>query len=554
MSIPHHLTAGVADPRTRRFVRPTRVVSTRGSVENAAALLEDKPLQVTLVEPELTTLKNAGIPTEKAEVILDFGCELHGSLRLVCFGVEGQKPATLRLTFGESVAEAMSDIGEKNATNDHTLRDFTVGVPEFSDQEFGETGFRFVRIRLEDADTTVTLKATLAVFIYRDLPYLGTFRCSDDKLNAIFDTAAYTCHLNMQRQLWDGIKRDRLVWVGDMHPEMLTIRTVFGACGVMEEAIRFARETTPLPAWMNTFPTYSLWWLCMVWDWYEYSGDAAFLAENKDYAMELAAQVAALIHEDGSHDLPGNFIDWPTCGKPESADGVVALLTLAMQAAGKLAAAVADGATATLCGNAVTALRRHPVAHHGAKQIAALLALAGLTNTAAASDTIREGGAKGLSTFMSYYILKVAATASVTDALDLLRDYYGGMLDMGATTFWEDFDLAWLENATPIDAPVPAGKSDIHGDNGAFCYKGFRHSLCHGWASAPTAFLAETVLGIRIEEVGCRTLRVAPDLGDLDWAEGTYPTPFGVVSVRCRRTADGVEVDVDAPAGVTVVR
>ena len=32
------------------------------------------------------------------------------------------------------------------------------------------------------------------------------------------------------------------------------------------------------------------------------------------------------------------------------------------------------------------------------------------------------------------------------------------MLDLGATTFWEDFNLDWIPNAAPIDEPVPAGK------------------------------------------------------------------------------------------------
>ena len=35
--------------------------------------------------------------------------------------------------------------------------------------------------------------------------------------------------LNMQDCLWDGIKRDRLVWIGDMHPETMSILAVFGA-------------------------------------------------------------------------------------------------------------------------------------------------------------------------------------------------------------------------------------------------------------------------------------------------------------------------------------
>ena len=43
------------------------------------------------------------------------------------------------------------------------------------------------------------------------------------------------------------------------------------------------------------------------------------------------------------------------------------------------------------------------------------------------------------------------------------------------------------ETHARIDELVPPGKKDLHGDFGAYCYVGFRHSLCHGWASGPTA-------------------------------------------------------------------
>ena len=36
------------------------------------------------------------------------------------------------------------------------------------------------------------------------------------------------------------------------------------------------------------------------------------------------------------------------------------------------------------------------------------------------------------------------------------------MLDVGATTFWEDFNMEWLPDAGRIDELVPAGKKDIH--------------------------------------------------------------------------------------------
>ena len=119
------------------------------------------------------------------------------------------------------------------------------------------------------------------------------------------------------------------------------------------------------------------------------------------------------------------------------------------------------------------------------------------------------------------------------------------------TTFWEDFDLLWLNNCNNLNELPMQNQKDIHGDYGAYCYQGFRHSLCHGWASGPTAWLSRHILGIEILEPGCKTIRVVPHLGDLDWAEGTFPTPYGPVRVRHERQADGsIHTDISVPDGI----
>ena len=69
------------------------------------------------------------------------------------------------------------------------------------------------------------------------------------------------------------------------------------------------------------------------------------------------------------------------------------------------------------------------------------------------------------------------------------------MLSIGATTFFEDFDLKWLDSAGRIDSLSQPGQEDIHGDRGKHCYVGYRHSLCHGWASGVIAFIKEEVSG-----------------------------------------------------------
>ncbi|MBN2310222.1 MAG: alpha-L-rhamnosidase, partial [Candidatus Hydrogenedentes bacterium] len=110
----------------------------------------------------------------------------------------------------------------------------------------------------------------------------------------------------------------------------------------------------------------------------------------------------------------------------------------------------------------------------------------------------------------------------------------------------------WAAGAAGIDGLVPEGTPDIHADFGDYCYKGFRHSLCHGWAAGPTAWLSKHVLGVEPAEPGSTRLRIAPHLAGLEYAEGAFPTPQGVVRIRHTKASGGVETHVDAPEGVEI--
>jgi hypothetical protein len=390
------------------------------------------------------------------------------------------------------------------------------------------------------------------------LPRAGSFRCSDERLNRIWETGAYTVSLNLQEYVWDGIKRDRLVWVGDMHPETRTIGAVFGSVPVVTASLDLVRSETPLPKWMNGISSYSIWWIIIQRDWYRQTGDLAYLRQQRDYLAGLLEELSRRIGVDGAETLPeARFLDWPSSGnKPAIHAGLQALMVLAFAAGQDLAVALGDAALERKCGEAVALLRKHVPSHGGSKQAAALLALAGLGDPAKLNrEVMAVDGAKRLSTFYGYYVLQARARAGdYQGGLDTIREFWGAMLDLGATTFWEDFNLEWLPNAARIDELVPPGRKDIHGDYGAHCYKGFRHSLCHGWASGPTAWLSEHVLGVQFLEPGGKRVRITPHLGDLQWAEGGFPTPHGVIQVRHEKDAQGkVRSTVHAPAQVTVV-
>jgi len=402
------------------------------------------------------------------------------------------------------------------------------------------------------------LKSVQAVFRYRDIPYLGSFECDDKRLNDIFSTAVYTVHLNMQEFLWDGIKRDRLVWLGDMHPEVMTIMSVFGDNEVIQKSLDKGRDTTPLPGWMNGISAYSMWWVLIHRDFYLYRGNLAYLTEQKDYLSGLLKLFISNIDGNKESIRGGTrFLDWPTSNNPGVIHaGYQALLTMTLEAGAQIAGWLSDGELKAACLDAVKNLKGYVPEHLWIKQSASLLALAGLIDPAEGAKVVLKDGPDGFSTFYGYYMLESLAKAGQYDsALDIISQYWGAMLDLGATTFWEDLTYSDVVNAGRIDEFVPQGKFDIHADGGAYCYIGLRHSLCHGWASGPAPWLMQYVLGVTPLEPGCKTVRIKPHLGRLSYAKGSFPTPYGVIEIEHRKGSDGKIVSrIKAPKGVKIVR
>jgi hypothetical protein len=549
------------DKRNKLYVTPQKIIWTsnieNGIVENSEVLLEKSSNQISLVPTNPCILKNHGV---QASVLLDYGCEIHGGILLLAWKASKKEGVKVRIRFGESAMEAMSEVGgTDNATNDHANRDLIVNIGTMSMNPIGETGFRFVRIDLLEVDTELELKAVNAILVYKDIPYIGSFSCNDPLLNRIWDTGAYTVHLNMQNYIWDGIKRDRLIWAGDLHPEIKTIQAVFGYDDSVPRSLDFVRDETPLPGWMNGFPAYSMWWIIIQHDWFMNSGNLEYLEMQKDYLIGLYKQLSLTIDENGKDNTPEvRFVDWPSSQDETIVDaGLQALHTLATEKLRTIFSIFNESELVRQCDEDLEKIKAYKADYKASKQAAALLVLAGLENP----DTVNEkllqvGGSKGMSTFMGYYVLTARAMAGdIKGSLDCIREYWGGMLSLGATTFWEDFDIEWLKDAAPIDQLITEeGEINVHATYGRYCYLGYRHSLCHGWASGATPWLTENILGVKILEPGCKKLQITPNLGDLEWAKGTYPTPFGVVSISLKKLEDGtIETIVEAPEEITVI-
>ena len=525
----------------------------------AELLLCDTPRQARLGNDNVCKINNGG------SILLDFGEELHGGLSVTIQNVSN-KGTCLRIVFGESVMEALSNIGEKNSTNDHSPRDILSEANDYTTINVGHTGFRFAKLEAVGGD--VSISGCCAAFEHRNIECRGNFDSSDALLNKIWHTGKRTVFLNMQDYLWDGIKRDRLVWIGDMHAEISAISCTFGECDIVNKSLDFVMESTSHGEWMNGIPSYSLWWIIIQYEWYLYTGNINYIKKNEKYILNHIKNIVSTIKSDGtdsficdlgylddSNPYIAYFIDWETYGTQESKSGFYSVVIMALRASSSLCRILGDDVLRKNCGSKISLVQsmNFPVASN--RQMASLMALADLDNAENVNARLlSKEPVADITTFLGYYTLLAKGKAGdVGGAIDIIKKYWGRMIELGATTFWESFDYLSSEDAYPIDMIVPPDKKDIHGDFGAFCYKNFRASLCHGWASGPTPFLSRYVLGVNIMEPGCRKLLIKPHLGGLDWVRGTYPTPFGDVRIEAERNADKCAVKVDAPSEVEIV-
>ena len=457
--------------KTQEECLPVRIVDSN-AVEDVERLLEARPeglpYGVCFAPNGWVEFQGKG-----SFVVLDFGKELCGGIRMITRScVDTTK---WRLTFGESITEAVSSIGEKNATNDHSPRDFEVLISNMSDLEYGQTGFRFVRIELLSEKPAV-VQNILAVSHLPAFEREAEITTNDDQLNEIIKTAAYTLKLCCQKgYIWDGIKRDRLVWCGDLHPEVITSLYLFGDNENIKNSFLFLKKTMEIQEsnggeweWINGIPSYSAWWIINLCDYCTFTGNQEFFQENREYALEILKQFDVRISEAGEVSLTCEydmeyFLDWQSCGQPDALIGVEALLLWMAQKFVKLEEN--ENARSIIrklsgCVEKKTTM----------KQVRAFQVLAGRNHPEEDLQFLAEGGAKGISTFMAYYILTAMAKTGGTQMLEILKQYYGGMLEKGATTFWEDFDVAWMENSSRVDEFPKEGQKDIHGDFGKFCY------------------------------------------------------------------------------------
>ncbi|MDP9050093.1 MAG: alpha-L-rhamnosidase [Acidobacteriota bacterium] len=530
-------------------VAVTHVFTGAASFSHLSALTgADPALPFTVTNQAAPSATDADAPS----LLLDFGREISGRLL-----VESASPSdsTLSIAYGESEVEALATGLTPGQQGGNYLGTNILEVPANGVARGPKSGFRYVQIRFLHGAPVTAFKSIRAEGIYYPVAHAGTFESSDPLLNRIWETGAYTVHLCMQDGVLDAVKRDRGRWAGDLDVEGRVISTAFGDHALMEETLHALVPETG--SHVNGIPSYSALWITSLADLYMHSGNRAFLAAQRDDLLRILAAMDASLNSQGLFENAKHqwlFVDWSPglyAYTPEARNGTQLQYIRGYRAAASMLRSLGDIANAerytAQADRLLAALHSlrdaNGVTYGAGWQLNALAALTDDPQSlpviwADVLSRVKQDTSTDpvISPYFNSYVLDaMAASGHRREALDWIRTYWGGMLNEGATSFWESYDLRW-----PKTNPHLSLQAD--GTSGYFV------SMAHGWSSGPTAWLTENVLGVTPASPGYDTVNIHPDLLGLDYANGSVPTPHGTISIRVDKKK-GIELDL--PAGVT---
>jgi alpha-L-rhamnosidase len=492
----------------------------------------------------------SGSKDSAASLVLDFGRESDGRIE---FASDSKEQMRVRIQYGESREEAI---------NKPYLGVNEILIPPGATVYGPKSAFRYARVEFVPSKTPMRFKAIRLDYIFYPVQYRGSFESSDALLNRIWKIGAYTSHLCMQDAIWDAPKRDRLPWMGDLDVSGDVIDTAFADHFLMQTTLdRLNHEAgNPMHQEVNGIPGYSAFWVMGEADYYRHIGDATYLHSIHDDIIRLLDYIAGDLDADHLFANPRKawpFVDWSPEMQHDTPDTRRATTFEFYRAFSEGAwmlreagdAAAADKYQAIADSIRQSAQQKMLEAQSGTFgsrwQPNAMAIFSGVATPQQTATIWKQVLSKRdgfmISPYYDFYVISAAASAGHRrETLDWIRQYWGGMVNEGATSFWEAYDPAWP-------------KEDYHANLQADDSKGYFVSLSHGWSSGPTAWLTEQILGIRPTAAGYTKTTIRPDLAGLAWARGAVQAPNGQIKVDYRAPASKTAkfaVRIELPGGV----
>ncbi len=480
-------------------------------------------------------------------------------------------------------ADSVCDLGHK-VTRSRTDGRLDFVLPE-------SKAFHFVRVKCS-AGVSVGTVSMEYEYLPQNASTSGSFSCSDRRLDKIWQVAAYTMDLTTREFFMDGIKRDRWTWSGDAIQSYLMNYYLRFDTETVKRTIRQLRGKDPVTAHVNTIMDYTFYWFKSILDYYQFTGDLEFVREMyprmrslMEYCLKRTVAKEQASEKYAASDVTGLmegqpddwiFVDWVDF--PMHKRGIMSfeqiLFAKSLETMKVCACLLAEhplanppqGSLSTedyrLDSKRFETLfamvrertdkvfwdenrqaylhnvedgRLNPMVTKFPNMMAMIFGYADESRCQAISrEVMLNPEVEAITTpYMRFYELEALCEMGMQDhVLKEIRDYWGGMLDCGATSFWEKYN------------PSESGTQHLQ-----MYGRPYGKSLCHAWGASPIYLLGRYFLGVKPLKPGYEEISIRPVLSGLNWMKGRVPTPYGPVCV----TVDTEEIRVRIPAGKAFV-
>lgn len=490
-----------------------------------------KPERFPFVYEKLEPLDSEKLPDG---ILFDFGKETFAKTEF-----SGLKDDTVRIRFGESREEALDEKWCVIRFEDK---------PENGTLSYPPYAFRYIFVSDENARIS-------SEYEYLPMKNRGAFRCNEEVINRVWDTAAYTFHLNCREFFLDGIKRDRWVWSADAYQSMFVNHYLFFDQEIEKRTLIALGGKSPFKVHINTIMDYTFFWIISVYEYYLTYGDKKLLEQLMPQLQEVMNFCLGRTDEDGfMRGKPGDwvFIDWAEMDKTGALCGEQILYAKALKSYSDICALL--GKDDMNCGEKSKVLQLSINEKFYDTELGAFIDSyeSGKRNISRQSNilaylflpcsedqkeniyrnvVLNDAVTQITTPYFKFYEYQVYCMAGSSKLLEeSIRSYYGSMLETGATTLYEEYDprLTGAEHYAMYGHP-------------------YEKSLCHAWSASPIYLLGAYRMGVRNTGVAYSSFEVRPALGDLKEFTGKVPVPGGYVSVSMNEHE--VKVLSDIPGG-----
>ena len=496
---------------------------------------------------KLPTEPMAAVKREKKNEgeLIDFGKETFGFLELQ--GLKGT--GKVHIYYGESPEEALDtkfcETLDRLSLDGSSVTDEARNVTSKPEDNYtlgNNKAFRYVYIT---KDAGVSYADVSMLYEYKPEVRKGSFRCNDEEVNRMWEVGAYTMQLTTREFFIDGIKRDRWTWSGDAIQSYLMNYYLFFDAETVKKTIWLLRGKDPVTSHTNTIMDYTFYWFLSIYDYYKFTGDTHFIQQVYPRMQSMMDYVLGRTNKNGMVEgQTGDwvFVDW--------ADGYMdkhgelsyeqvlfckSLETMALCAdlakntadktkydglaralRSKLEPAFWNETKKALVHNRLDGKQQEQITRYSNMFAVFFNYLSPEKQQLIKKSVLMNDSVMKISTpYMRFYELEaLCAMGEQKAVMKEMKDYWGGMIREGATSFWEKYN------------PTDKGTQHL-----AMYGRPYGKSLCHAWGASPIYLLGKYYLGIQPVKAGYSEFVIAPNLGGMKWMEGAVPTPKGEIKL-----------------------